>query len=293
MADEPISSLTLIAAPGSGYSTSFTSNAPATPGAQLEILDTTNTTMALTGTNSRIFPGDLLKGYLAAGTNVTLTETSGIVTITASGGGMTVGNAVSGGSNHATLIEDGSGNLAALAIGTGFSTSGSPPSVTVVPAQVNTVVSGAPAWANPVTSSYVQAVLGTQLSAGQYNLFTNILTITLPSAGTYAIFATVRGDITATGAVGNVAYIVSQLYDTTNSVLVAGSTTIGVFGTLQVASTNIEFVSVNPIGPIIYSVSASAVIALQSSYLTNGTVIHAYIDSDSFGQTTMTAVRIA
>ncbi len=76
MADEPISALTQISPPP--FSTSFTNP---TTGAVLEILDTTNTSMASTGTNSKIAPGDLLKGYLAAGANVTLTETSGIVTI--------------------------------------------------------------------------------------------------------------------------------------------------------------------------------------------------------------------
>lgn len=86
MADEPMSQLTQIAAPTGTppYPTAFTNP---TTGAMLEILDTTNTTMWSTGTNSKIAPGDLIKGYLAAGSNVTLTETSGIVTIAASGGG--------------------------------------------------------------------------------------------------------------------------------------------------------------------------------------------------------------
>ena len=84
MADEPLSALTQISPPP--FTTAFTNP---TTGAMLEVLDTTNTTMATTGTNSKIAPGDLIKGYLAAGTNVTLTETSGIVTITAAGGGVT------------------------------------------------------------------------------------------------------------------------------------------------------------------------------------------------------------
>ncbi len=85
MADEPISALTLIAAPTGTppYPTAFTD--PRT-GAMLEILDTTNTSMASTGTNSRIPPGHLLMGFLNPGSNVTLSETSGIVTIAASGG---------------------------------------------------------------------------------------------------------------------------------------------------------------------------------------------------------------
>ena len=95
MADETISQLTLIATPGAGYTANFTTNAPSggalgTGGAQLEILDTTSTVMASTGTNSRIFPGDLIKGFTAAGANVTTTLTSGIVTIAAPATGMVV-----------------------------------------------------------------------------------------------------------------------------------------------------------------------------------------------------------
>jgi hypothetical protein len=78
MPDEPISVMPQIAVPP--FTASFTNR---TTGAMLEILDTTNTTLAPTGTNSKIAPGDLLAGYLAAGSNVTLTETSGIVTIAA------------------------------------------------------------------------------------------------------------------------------------------------------------------------------------------------------------------
>jgi len=89
MANEPISLLTQIAAPTGTppYPTAFTSP---TLGAMLEILDPTNTSMASTGTNSKIAPGDLIKGFLNAGTNVTLTETAGIVTIAASGGGFSL-----------------------------------------------------------------------------------------------------------------------------------------------------------------------------------------------------------
>ena len=92
MADEPISALTQIAAPTGTppYATAFTN--PST-GAMLEILDTTNTSMASTGTNSRIAPGDMIKGFLNAGTNVTLTETSGVVTIASTGGGSPGGSA--------------------------------------------------------------------------------------------------------------------------------------------------------------------------------------------------------
>lgn len=109
MADEPISALTQIAVPP--FSSAFTN--PST-GAMLEILDTTNTTMASSGTNSKVAPGDLIKGYLAAGSNVTLTETSGIVTIAASGGGLAVGNAITGGSANGLLYQSTTGSTLAI-----------------------------------------------------------------------------------------------------------------------------------------------------------------------------------
>ncbi len=158
MADEPISGLTLIAAPTGTppYPTAFTN--PST-GAMLEILDTTNTSMASTGTNSRIPPGHLLMGFLAAGSNVTLTETSGIVTIASSG------SSLPGGASNG---------------------------------QVLTEVSGSPAWQTPVlqpgsSNNYATAVL----SSGSYAItssFANIgLSLTLPTAGTWLLTGTIRG----------------------------------------------------------------------------------------------------
>ncbi len=84
MADLPISGLTLKSLP---FASSFTN--PAT-GALLEVLDQPDTTMAATGTNKRVAPGDLIYGFLAAGTNVTLTETSGIVTVGAGPTGLMI-----------------------------------------------------------------------------------------------------------------------------------------------------------------------------------------------------------
>ena len=61
---------------------------------------------------------------------------------------MIVGNAVTGGSNNAVLVESGTGTLAALPIGSN--------------AQVLTVVSGAPAWANAA----VGMTVGNPVSGG-------------------------------------------------------------------------------------------------------------------------------
>ena len=113
MADEPISALTQVSVPP--FSSAFTN--PST-GAMLEILDTTNTSMASTGTNSKIAPGDLIKGYLAAGSNVTLTETAGIVTIAATG------SSLPGGATNGQVLAQVSGAPAwANIFGTAITTS--------------------------------------------------------------------------------------------------------------------------------------------------------------------------
>ena len=259
MADEPISALTQIAVPP--FSSAFTN--PST-GAMLEILDTTNTTMASSGTNSKIAPGDLIKGYLAAGSNVTLTETSGIVTIAASGGGMTVGGAVSGGSNHATLVEDGSGNLAALAIGS--------------TGQILTVASGAPAWATPPVTNLIYA----QIPDGStYNVTTSMgnlstdVSITLPNAGTYLLWANLRSQLQITTAtLGQNAYLIAQLYDSTLSTAVPLSQVVPFLVSAQTAwtSTDLQFQQTATIAPVPYTVSSATVIHIQGTYGGSSTI---------------------
>jgi hypothetical protein len=257
MADEPISSLTQIGPPTGTppYPTTFTN--PST-GAVLEILDTTNTSMASSGTNSKIAPGDLLKGFLAAGTNVTITETSGIVTIAASGGAGLPGGASNG--------------------------------------QVITEVSGAPAWANPVTASYVSAVQSSDYSiVASAGVWANTgLSIAIPGAGTYLILGTLRAGFILNGAIGSTyGWVTCQLYDSTNSAAIPNSVAIVSFASPQVASTNVNFQAIASAGPYVYVASGAAIINLQAQWYNIGaTVTSPTILSDSNGYTSLTALRI-
>ena len=104
MPNLPISGLTKKAAPP--YPPAFTNP---TTGAMIEILDTTNVSMAATGTNSQIAPGDLLKGFLVAGANVTITESSGLVTISSAG-------TAPAGTTGQIQTNNGSGGFAALPV---------------------------------------------------------------------------------------------------------------------------------------------------------------------------------
>jgi hypothetical protein len=278
MADEPISQLTQISPPP--FVTAFTSP---TTGAMLEILDTTNTSMASSGTNSKIAPGDLLKGYLAAGTNVTLTETSGIVTIAASGGGMsnpmtTAGDMIDGGA---------AGAAQRLAIGTA--------------GQVLTVNAGAtaPAWANPVTQSTVSANANslTPIALTKSAIPVNTgFSITLPSAGTYLIGGYARAQIIGSSSIaGDEIYAVLELYDSTTSAVIPNSLALILVGTLQVASVSVNFQQSCPLGPVIYTASGAHVIQLWAYYETTGSAAAttATLNSDSAGLCVLTATRVA
>ena len=250
MADETISQLTQIAAPP--FSSAFTN--PST-GAMLEILDTTTTTMAPTGTNSKIAPGDLIKGYLAAGSNVTLTETSGIVTIAASGGGGLPGGATNG--------------------------------------QVLTEVAGAPAWANPVTANsqfgYLTSIPYAVTSVNPS--YANVgVSITLPSLGTYFILGITNAQMNLNGTVPNYGFISVQINDTTNSIVVPGSISNVIQDNLQITGSTINFQSTSPIAGILYSpTTAPATLQLQACYQTNCTTF----TFDLYGATTLVAIRIA
>ncbi len=288
MADEPISALTLIAAPTGTppYPTAFTN--PST-GAMLEILDTTNTTMASTGTNSRIPPGHLLMGFLNPGSNVTLSETSGIVTIAASGGGgMSVGSAVSGGSNHATLVEDGSGNLAALAIGT--------------TGQVLTVASGAPAWAAPLTSNYASARLTGNFTCSSGAFTDTGLSITLPKAGVYLITGCVNGGVSGQATVagqGTEFYVQTQLWDVSTTAYVSNSISMIVLFFPQVANLLSGVQGTGAVGPFLYTAASDGiVIKLYGgvfNYVVSGSSSNmgGSIQSGTSGETVLTALRIA
>ena len=110
MADEAISQLAT-------FPTTATT-ATGTSANQVEILDVNDTSMASSGTNKRVNMADFFSTFVTAGSNITVTkQTAGGGVIVAGAAGLAVGSAISGGSNNATLVEDGSGNLKALAVG--------------------------------------------------------------------------------------------------------------------------------------------------------------------------------
>ena len=84
--------------------------------------------------------------------------------------------------------------------------------------------------------------------------FSNVgLSVVLPTAGTYLITGSVRSGFTVNNSVGTQAWLLLQLYNSTNSVKVPNSLAIACFGCVQVASTAIIFQGMTPLGPYIYT----------------------------------------
>ena len=230
MADEPISALTLF----TSYSTAD----------EVEILDVSDTTFASTGTNKRIpfstlltmagvataagvttvagggtgltavGSADQLLGVahtggaleyktLTAGSNVTITPAAGSITIASTGGGGGMSNPMTTAGD--TTYGGASGTPERLAIGT------------TRPGAHSQFGATAPTWATPVlvpgsSNNYISAVLSSTTSIG--TSFSNIgLSITLPAAGTYHLFGTIRSFFAITGSIGQFGYIAAELYD--------------------------------------------------------------------------------
>lgn len=295
MADEPISALTQIAAPTGTppYPTTFTSP---TTGAMIEVLDTTNTSMASSGTNSKIAPGDMIKGFLAAGTNVTLTETAGIVTIAASGGG----GGSPGGSSGQIQTNNGSGGFGALAVplpvasgGTGDSaltqydvligagTGGIQGAAPGAAGQMLTSLgaSANPAFAPPVVTNQVYSEIP---DGGFYNVSTSMgnlstdVSITLPNAGTYMLWANIRCEVvvTASSAIGQNVYLLAQLYDSTNARVVPLSNVVPFLAGMQAVFSGqlVQFQGTATVIPIPYAVTGATTIHIQGLYAGSATV---------------------
>jgi len=317
MTDEPISALTLF----TSYSTAD----------EVEILDVSDTTFASTGTNKRIpfstlltmagvataanvttvagggtgltavGSADQLLGVahtggaleyktLTAGSNVTITPAAGSITIASTGGGGGGGMSNPMTTAGDTIYGGASGTPGRLAIGT--------------TGQVLTVNSGAtaPTWATPVlvpgsSNNYISAVLSSTTSIGTGTSFSNIgLSITLPAAGTYLLFGTIRSFFAITGSIGQFGFIAAELYDVTNSKVISGSAGLPNFGALQVASTSIGFQGAAPIGPVFYTPSITpATIQLWTLYSTTASLGSPAPEvlSDGNGNTVLCAIRVA
>ena len=81
------------------------------------------------------------------------------------------------------------------------------------------------------------------------------LSVTLPTAGTYMLNATLRTSISGNASsIGGLVWMYGQLYDTTNSAVVTNSLTMLTINALPVASTTIPFQSTLVIGPTLYTV---------------------------------------
>ncbi len=226
---------------------------------EIEILDVSDTTFASTGTNKRI-PFSTLLTMAGVGTG-------------GGGGGMTnpmttAGDVIYGGA---------SGTPARLPIGTS--------------GQGYTVASGSPAWASPVTKTVINSVMSSDYSSIT-GPFSNVgLSVVLPTAGTYLISGSVRSGFTINNSVGTNAWLLLQLYDSTNSVKVPNSLAISCFGCVQVASTAIDFQGMTPLGPYIYTVTGSTTINLQAA-TGIASAGNPCVYSDVNGYSTLTAVRL-
>ena len=198
MPDEPISALVQIAAPTGSppYPTAFTNP---TTGAMLEILDTTNTSMATTGTNSKIAPGDMIKGYLAAGSNITLTETAGVVTVASTA------SASPGGSSGQIQTNNGSGGFGALAVPLGVASGGTGLGTLTAHAVVLGAATSTPAFATIGTSGRVLIDQGASADPS-FNALSGDVTVVNTGATTIAAGAVTlakQANFAASSLMGN------------------------------------------------------------------------------------------
>lgn len=117
-------------------------------------------------------------------------------------------------------------------------------------------------------------------------------TVSLPAAGTYELSGILRAAFSVTGTIGQNGFIVAQLKDTTNAVVVTGSIVLPLLGTVQVASTVFAFQCSGPIGPVVYTVTGSATIAVQAMFGGSGTVSTPNFNSDTNGSSILSYRRI-
>jgi len=163
--------------------------------------------------------------------------------------------------------------------------------------QVLTTVSGTPAWTAPLTATNGSAALASSYSSVTTS-FTNVgLSITLPAAGTYLLIANVRSQFNLYGSAGNSSFMSAQLYDSTNSNVVANTLTLLSYIALQttVSSGNATYaIGCFPVGPAMYTVSGAATINVQARYTNSaGTMGSQTIPSDSNGLTTLSYFRLS
>jgi hypothetical protein len=301
MADEPISALTLF----TSYSTAD----------EVEILDVSDTTFASTGTNKRIQFSTLLQmagvGSGAGGGSGTVTSVGLSLPpfITVTGSPVSTSGTLTGtlATQTANTVFAGptSGSAAAptfrplvaadlpvfVASGSGHA-AGAVPDPGSTPGSPLRFLREDATWDAVPTASYSNAVLsaGYVVTSSMANIG---LSVSLPVAGTYMIAGNVRARFMLNGSVGQSSYISTHLYDSTKSVVLNNSSSLICYGMLQVASQSIYFIGLGPVGPTFYTVTGPTTIQLQAAYTnTSGTISNTYIDSDTNGYTSISAVRI-
>ena len=274
MSDLPLSGLTTLTV----YSTTD----------QLEILDVSDTTFALTGTNKKTsLPNLLSLAGIPAGSSgqIQINGGSGVfgalaVPLGVSSGGTGLGTLTA----HAVMLGEGTSTPGFATIGT-----------------AGNVLIDQGSGANPIFAAIPNATaMVSQLSTGAYNCTTSFanagLSITLPAAGTYLIFGAVRGLVLCQStAAGPYINLQTRLYDSTNSIVVPNSALFICQCVVTAANTNIAFEATSAIPFLLYSPAAPCVIQLQGMYTSTNyptTVSLTQILNDSTGATSVGAIRI-
>jgi hypothetical protein len=145
-----------------------------------------------------------------------------------------------------------------------------------------------PVMANPITATYGSSTLGSTYTIPTDNgsYASTGLTTTLPGAGTYILICSVRTNIQASTTPG--AYILTELYNTTDGAAITDSEQIGAYGsTINVAyyGTSTVFVFV--------TVAASKTIALYTKTVAPSSTATRTVNSDSNGRSRIGYVKIA
>ena len=177
--------------------------------------------------------------------------------------------------NHSVLIGALTGGISVAAQGT-----------------AGQVLTSAGASADPAMLDPITATLGQQVLLSTYTISADNgayedtgLSVTLPSAGTYYVWAQVRSNVVAVTTAG--AFILVELYNSTDSAAVANSEQIGAYGSTVSAS----YYGTPFIG-ILITVAASKVIKLYAKVTAPGTTSTRTINSDSNGRTRLGYVKL-
>jgi hypothetical protein len=147
-----------------------------------------------------------------------------------------------------------------------------------------------PTFQNPVTQSSLVSVM----AASSYSLTSSIanvgVSVTLPTAGTYLLMASVRCAANISGSSGQAVSIIGKLYDQTAAALITNSEAL--FVTCFISGTQIVQTSTVAMPVVKYTVTGSAIIQLQAYASSTATTNNSTIQSDGNGRTVLAAIRI-